>query len=77
MALTRQDWVEKYANALGVPVPQQQEIADLLDLAGVAAHSSERTAAPITCWLAARAGIAPGEALARGQELARELDESP
>jgi hypothetical protein len=34
----------------------------LLDLARVAAHSSERFAAPLACWLAARSGTAPAEA---------------
>ena len=29
----------------------------LLDIAGVAAHASERTAAPIACWLIGRAGL--------------------
>ena len=39
------------------------EVRDLLQLAGEAAHASERLAAPITCWLIARAGISPAEAL--------------
>ena len=34
----------------------------LLELAGVAAHASERTAAPIACWLVGRAGLAPAAA---------------
>ena len=32
-------------------------------LAGEAAHASERLVAPITCWLIARAGVSPAEAL--------------
>ena len=44
----------------------------LLDLAGEAAHSSERVAAPVACWVAAKAGVSPEEAL----RLARELAES-
>jgi hypothetical protein len=43
---------------------------DLLDLAGVAAHASERLAAPLTCYLAARAGITPADALARARAMA-------
>ena len=35
--------------------PDEEEVRGLLDLAGTAAHSSERTAAPIACWLAGRA----------------------
>ena len=31
-------------------------------LAGVAAHASQRQAAPVACWLAARAGVEPARA---------------
>ena len=40
-----------------------QLVDALLELAGIAAHASERTAAPITCWIAAVAGLAPADAL--------------
>jgi hypothetical protein len=46
----------------------------LLELAGIAAHASERTAAPITCWIAARAGVEPRDALAIGKRLVGEKD---
>ena len=32
-------------------------------VANHAAHASERTAAPITCWIAAVAGLSPADAL--------------
>ena len=35
----------------------------MLELAGEAAHASQRTAAPVSCWLAAAAGLSPAEAL--------------
>jgi hypothetical protein len=35
----------------------------VLDLAGEAAHASQRIAAPVACWLAARAGVDLDEAL--------------
>jgi hypothetical protein len=41
----------------------------LLDLAGVAAHASERVAAPVSCWVAARAAIDPEQALAAAREI--------
>jgi hypothetical protein len=41
----------------------------LLDLSGVAAHSSERVAAPVSCWVAARAGISPAAALEAAREV--------
>ncbi len=34
--------------------PSAEQVEALLDLAAVAAHSSERTAAPIACWIAGR-----------------------
>jgi Domain of unknown function (DUF6457) len=56
-------WLAAYAEELGVPAPGEDEIERLLALAGVAAHSSERIAAPIACWLAACAGAEPERAL--------------
>ena len=37
--------------ALGVAPPSEADIGVLLELAGTAAHASERTAAPSSCWL--------------------------
>jgi hypothetical protein len=48
---------------LGTEAPSAEEFGTLLDLAGEAAHSSERVAAPVSCWVAARAGVSPAEAL--------------
>jgi Domain of unknown function (DUF6457) len=54
---TTAEWVSAYAEATGIAPPSQDDINSLLQLAGVAAHASERTAAPITCWIAATAGL--------------------
>lgn len=40
-----------------MPRPSPEEIRELLELAGTAAHASERTAAPLACWIAGRAGL--------------------
>ncbi|HEX4775526.1 MAG TPA: DUF6457 domain-containing protein [Acidimicrobiia bacterium] len=56
------EWIERFAAALGVDAPTQAEVDGLLALAGVAAHASTRTAAPISCWIAARAGVSVDEA---------------
>lgn len=53
------DWIEAFASCLGLEPPSQAEVDTLLELAGVAAHASERTAAPIACWLVGRAGLSP------------------
>ncbi len=57
-------WLTRYASELGVTPPTAQEIDDLLALAGAAARASARQSAPIACWLAARAGTNPADALA-------------
>lgn len=60
--MTGLEWVERFAAALGVDAPDEATVDALLDIAGVAAHASERTAAPIACWLIGRAGIGVDEA---------------
>ena len=55
-------WIVAFAARLGVPAPSDEERAALLRLASVAAHDSERRAAPIACWVAAQAGVAPTDA---------------
>lgn len=72
MAISGELWIERYAAEVGVLPPSTSEVEMLLELAGSAAHASERIAAPITCWLAARAGLTSQEALV----VARRLGES-
>jgi len=55
--MTAEEWIAAYAAAAGVPAPSPDDVAVLLQLAGIAAHASERTAAPITCWIAAAAKL--------------------
>jgi hypothetical protein len=69
-------WLERFAAALGAPTPSEEEVEELLGLAGVAAHASERTAAPISTWLAGRAGVAPADAAAAARRLAAELTDA-
>ena len=64
---TAEDWIAAYAAELGQPVPDADEIAAMLRLASVAAHASERRAAPIACWIAAAAGVPLDEACRRAQ----------
>lgn len=67
--MTAAEWIAAYAEQLGVPAPSDEEIEQLLATAGVAAHSSERQAAPISCWIAAQAGVSSAEALAAANRL--------
>jgi hypothetical protein len=55
--VTRDQWIAAFAHEAGVERPSQEEIRELLELAGTAAHSSERTAAPLACWIAGRCGL--------------------
>jgi hypothetical protein len=68
--MTGQEWIVTFAKELGLEPLTEADIEALLDLAGVAAHASERLAAPLTCYLAAQAGVSPADALARARALA-------
>ena len=70
-----QEWIAAFSAEAGVSAPTSQEVEDLLALAGIAAHASERTAAPISCWIAARAGLSPGAAHELALRLARPAGE--
>jgi hypothetical protein len=67
--MNAREWIDAFAARLGVESPTAEEWSQLLDMAGVAAHSSERVAAPVSCWVAARAGVSPGDALAAAREV--------
>jgi uncharacterized protein DUF6457 len=71
--MNAQEWIAAYAERLGIDPPTAGEFDAILDLAGEAAHASERTAAPVATWLSARAGRSPDESLA----LAREIPPPP
>lgn len=55
-------WLAAFAEQLGIDAPSEAEVDALLALARTAAHASERAAAPVACWLAAKAGVTPSEA---------------
>jgi hypothetical protein len=75
MATTVTEWLARYSEALGIDPPTEEEVNQILALAGVAAHASERTAAPVSCWLAARAGIGLSEARRLAEEVAERSKE--
>ena len=61
--MNAKDWIAAYAEKLGTAAPAADEFAAILELAGDAAHSSERVAAPVACWLAAKAGVGLEDAI--------------
>lgn len=70
--MTAEEWLEQFAAAIGGRTPTADELDALLALAGIAAHGSERRAAPVACWIAAGAGVSPADALAAARRLSPE-----
>lgn len=62
-------WIAAYADRLGVAPPTDEEFDVILDLAAEAAHDGEKLAAPVACWLSAKAGRSPAESLAIAREV--------
>jgi Domain of unknown function (DUF6457) len=67
---TGREWIVAFAAELGTEPLDDATVDTLLELAGVAAHASERLAAPLTCYLVGRAGADPAAALATAHRLA-------
>jgi hypothetical protein len=66
------EWLAAFAERIGGTAPSTEEFKLILDLAGVAAHSSERVAAPAACWVAANADVELDAALLAARELSDE-----
>lgn len=54
--MTAEEWISAFATSIGVEPPPAEDVERMLKLASVAAHSSERIAAPVACWIAGRTG---------------------
>ena len=67
--MNAKQWLTEFAAKLDVEAPTAAEFSALLDLAAEAAHASERVAAPVACWVAAKAGRSPEEALQTAREV--------
>lgn len=61
--MTRDQWIEAFASELGQTPPSADEVDAILKLAAMAAHASERTAAPIAAWLTGASGKSLSEAI--------------
>ncbi len=68
--MNAKEWITDYAELLGIDPPTTDEFKAILDLAAEAAHTSERIAAPVACWVAAKAGRSLEESLALAREMA-------
>jgi Domain of unknown function (DUF6457) len=67
--VTRDQWIASFAEQAGVPRPSPEEVRALLELAGSAAHASERTAAPLACWIAGRSALPLADLLAAAERV--------
>jgi hypothetical protein len=67
--MTAQEWIERFAAEIGTDPPTDDAFSAILDLAAVAAHDSERVAAPVACWI----GGASGRSLDELQEIAKRI----
>jgi len=68
--MTAGEFLAAFAAEAGTPAPTQAEIDALLQLATIAAHASERLAAPLTCWVGGASGLPADELLAIAQRIA-------
>ena len=75
--MKRDEWLAEFSEKLGLDPPTEAEIAALLDIAATAAHSSERTAAPIACWLAGRTDLDPEGLKAVAESVSPEAEREP
>lgn len=67
--MNAEEWIAAFATSIGAEPPPAEEVDKMLQLAAVAAHSSERIAAPVACWIAGRAKLDLDEA----REVAEEI----
>jgi hypothetical protein len=70
--MTAQEWVRTFAEQAGAPPPSEEQMDEILRLAAVAAHASERIAAPIACWVAGTTGRPIAELREMAETLAGE-----
>jgi len=54
--MNRDEWLNEFCRQLGAEAPTPEQVEELLDIAAIAAHASERTAAPLACWIGGRSG---------------------
>jgi hypothetical protein len=69
-AMTATEFLQAFAAEVGAAAPTAEETDALLELATIAAHASERLAAPLTCWIGGASGLPASELLAAARRIA-------
>jgi hypothetical protein len=67
--MNAREWLDAFAAELGTDPPTNEEIKQVLDVAAVAAHGSERIAAPVACWVGGRVGASLEELQAAAERV--------
>lgn len=67
--MTAEEFLAAFAAEVGGTAPSEQEIADLLKVASIAAHGAERLAAPLACYIAGTSSCSSADALAAAQKI--------
>ena len=70
--MNAREWIDAFAAEIGAEPPTADEIKQILDLAAVAAHSSERIAAPVACWVGGAAGASLDELQAAAERVSQD-----
>lgn len=72
--MTVSEFLAAFAAEVGTPAPGRHDIDALLELAGIAAHASERRAAPLACWMGGASDLSADELLAAARRIAPPAD---
>jgi Domain of unknown function (DUF6457) len=67
--MNAREWIDAFAAEIGAEPPSADEIKQILDLAAVAAHASERIAAPVACWVGGASGTPLAELQAAAERI--------
>ncbi len=68
------EFLAAFEAEIGTSPPEGQDVDALLELAGIAAHASERLAAPLACWMGGVSGLPADELLAAARRIAPPAD---
>jgi uncharacterized protein DUF6457 len=68
--MTANEFLQAFAAEVGTAAPNAEDADALLELATIAAHASERLAAPLTCWIGGASGLTSSELLAAARRIA-------
>jgi len=70
--MTVDEFLAAFAAEIGVPAPSGEQATALLEVASIAAHTSQRTAAPLACWMGGASRMPIDELLAAAKRVAAE-----